>query len=65
VAIDQPDVSLGGLSLPLYFAGLTPGAVGVYQIHALVPGWAPTGMQVPLTITQGSSSTTVMVRVIK
>jgi len=65
VAIDQPDVSLGGLSLPLYFAGLAPGEVGVYQIHALVPGWAPTGMQVPLTITQGSSSTTVTVRVIK
>ena len=64
-AIDQPDVSLGGVSLPLYFAGLVPGEVGVYQIHALVPGWAPTGMQVPLTITQGSSSTTVTVRVIK
>jgi uncharacterized protein (TIGR03437 family) len=65
VAIDQPGVSLGGLSLPLYFAGLVPGEVGVYQIHALVPGWAPTGMQVPLTITQGSNSTTVAVRVIK
>jgi uncharacterized protein (TIGR03437 family) len=64
VAIDQPDVSLGGLSLPLYFAGLAPGEVGVYQIHALVPWWAPTGMQVPLTITQGSSSTTLTVRVI-
>jgi uncharacterized protein (TIGR03437 family) len=65
VAIDQPDVSLGGLSLPLYFAGLAPGEVGVYEIHALVPGWAPTGMQVPLTITQGPSSTTLTVRVIK
>ena len=65
VAINQPDVSLGGLSLPLYFAGLAPGVVGVYQIHALVPGWAPTGMQVPLTITQGGSSTTLTVRVIK
>ena len=64
-AIDQPDVSLGGLSLPLYYAGLAPGEVGVYQINALVPGWAPTGMQVPLTITQGSVSTTLTVRVIK
>jgi uncharacterized protein (TIGR03437 family) len=64
-AVDQPDVSLGGLSLPLYYAGLAPGEVGVYQINALVPGWAPTGMQVPLTITQGSVSTTLRVRVIK
>jgi uncharacterized protein (TIGR03437 family) len=65
VAINQPVVSLGGLSLPLYYAGLAPGEVGVYQINALVPGWAPTGMQVPLTITQGSVSTTLTVRVIK
>jgi uncharacterized protein (TIGR03437 family) len=65
VAIDQPNVSLGGLSLPLYYAGLAPGEVGVYQINALVPGWAPTGMKVPLTITQGSVSTTLTVRVIK
>jgi uncharacterized protein (TIGR03437 family) len=64
VAIEQPVVSLGGLSLPLYFAGLAAGEVGVYQINALVPGWAPTGMQVPLTITQGSVSTTLTVRVI-
>ena len=65
VVIDQPEVSLGGLSLPLYFAGLAPGEVGVYEIHALVPGWTPTGMQVPLKITQGSNSTTLTVRVIK
>jgi uncharacterized protein (TIGR03437 family) len=64
-AIVQPVVSLGGLSLPLSYAGLTPGQVGVYQINAWVPGWAPTGMQVPLTITQGSVSTTLTVRVIK
>lgn len=64
VAVVKPVVSLGGLSLPLYYAGLTPGEVGVYQINALVPGWAPTGMQVPLTITQGSVSTTLTVRVV-
>jgi uncharacterized protein (TIGR03437 family) len=63
-AIERPDVSLGGLSLPLYYAGLAPGEVGVYQINALVPGWAPTGMEVPLTITQGAASTRLTVRVI-
>jgi uncharacterized protein (TIGR03437 family) len=64
VAAVEPDVSLDGLALPLYYAGPTPGEVGVYQINALVPGWAPTGMQLPLTITQGSYTTTLTVRVI-
>ena len=64
VAVVQPVVSLGGVSLPIYYAGLTPGEVGVYQINALVPGSAPTGMQIPLTITQGSVSTTLTVRVV-
>jgi len=63
-AATPPEVTLGGLTLPLYYAELEPGKVGVYQIKALVPGWAPTGMQVPLTISQGSASTTVTVRVI-
>jgi len=60
----EPEVTLGGLVLPLYDAQLVPGQVGVYQIKALVPGWAPTGMQVPLTISQGPASTTLTVRVI-
>jgi len=64
-AVAQPAVTLSGLTLPLYYAELAPGQVGVYQIKAFVPGWAPTGMQVPLTISQGSASTTVMVRVIR
>lgn len=63
-ATAQPVVTLDGLTLPLYYAELAPGKVGVYQIKALVPGWAPTGMQLPLTISQGAASTTVNVRVI-
>lgn len=64
-ATAQPVLTLDGFTLPLYYAELAPGQVGVYQIKALVPGWAPTGMQLPLTISQGTASTTVMVRVIK
>jgi uncharacterized protein (TIGR03437 family) len=59
-----PGVTLGGVNLPLFYAGLAPGEVGVYQINALVPGWVPVGMRLPLTITQGSVSTTLTVRVI-
>jgi uncharacterized protein (TIGR03437 family) len=61
----QPDVVLGGVTLPVLYAGLVPGLVGVYQINATVPPWAPEGMEVPLVISQGGSSTTVTVRVVK
>ena len=60
-----PEVTLGGAGLPISFAGLAPGQIGVYQIDAKVPGWAPTGFSVPLTVTQASSSTTLNVRVVE
>jgi uncharacterized protein (TIGR03437 family) len=62
----KPEVTLGGTRLPVWYAGLTPGSVGVYQINVQVPFKdVRTGMEVPLTITQGEVSTTVMVRVVK
>jgi len=64
-ALIQPEVSLGGVALPIAYAGLVPGQVGVYQINAQVPYWVPLGMEVPLKITQGGSSTTLTVRVVK
>ncbi|HZT31496.1 MAG TPA: hypothetical protein VFA33_16525 [Bryobacteraceae bacterium] len=60
-----PAVDLGGVGLPVSYAGLAPGQVGVYQIRASVPYFAPLGMSVPLTISQGGSSTTLFVRVVK
>ncbi len=61
-----PTVDLGGALLPVSFAGLTPGQVGVYQINVQVPGWAPTGMSVPLTISQsGGGATALSVRVVE
>ena len=64
-AIVTPTVTLGGAELAIGYAGLVPGEVGVYQINALVPfRGVPSGMQVPLTITQRSSATTVTVRVV-
>jgi len=39
--------------------------VGVYQINALVPfKGVPLGFDIPLTINQGGSSTTIPVRVV-
>jgi uncharacterized protein (TIGR03437 family) len=59
-----PAVTLGGTTLPVAYAGLMPGYVGVYQVHAVVPRDIQSGTQVPLTIQQGSSTTSLPVRVV-
>ncbi len=60
-----PVVTLGGFELIVEYAGLTPGLVGVYQIDARVPDNVPTGMIVPLVISQGDNSTSLPVRVVQ
>jgi uncharacterized protein (TIGR03437 family) len=65
-ATAQPTVALGGVQLNVSFAGLAPGAAGVYEIDAQLPTKGiPTGMSVPLTVSQGDAQTTVHVRVVK
>ncbi len=63
VAMVQPRVVLGGTPLGVDFAGLSAGAVGVYEIHVSVPSGVAGGEGVPLTINQGGSSTTVNLQV--
>ncbi len=64
-ALIEPTVTLGSVPLPVHYAGLSPGQVGVYQINAQVPfRGVPAGMEVPLTISQGGASTTLLVRVV-
>jgi len=62
--VTQPTVTLAGEPLPVRYAGLAPGWVGVYQINVHVPWWVRPGMQQPLVITQGGYSTTLYVRVV-
>jgi uncharacterized protein (TIGR03437 family) len=64
-AVIPPLVTLGGATLDVTFAGLSPGEVGVYQINASVPAGVPDGMDIPLVISQAGSSTTLSVRVVK
>jgi uncharacterized protein (TIGR03437 family) len=64
-ALIPPVVTLGGVQMPVEFAGLTPGEVGVYQINVRIDGRAPLGMSVPLSISQGSGGTSVSVRVVE
>ena len=62
--LNTPKVTLGNVALPIYFAGLTPGLIGVYQINVIVPRAVPFGFDIPLRIEQGESATTVPVRVV-
>jgi uncharacterized protein (TIGR03437 family) len=65
VVLVQPTVSLGGVSCPVTFAGLTPGQIGIYQIDINVPQGVTQGLSVPLMVAQGANSSTVYVRVVQ
>ena len=60
----EPVVEFGGARGEVIYSGLTPSFVGLYQINVRVPGNAPKGLQVPLTIDAGLS-TTVLVRIVE
>lgn len=64
IAVTAPVVTLGGINLSTSYGGLTPGSVGLCQINVSVPAGVPEGLSVPLTITQGSGTQTIGVRVI-
>jgi uncharacterized protein (TIGR03437 family) len=63
-AVVVPTITLGGSTLPVSFAGLLPGFVGLYQINASVPPNIKGSPEMPLVISQNSSSTTFSVRVV-
>ena len=44
---------LGGSPAPVLFSGLAPGFAGLYQVNLSVPSLAPTGDEVPLTLSAG------------
>lgn len=62
--LNPPDVELGGMKLPVIFAGLAPGEVGVCLINATVPHNVPTGLSMPLTINQGDFAQPLSLRVV-
>jgi uncharacterized protein (TIGR03437 family) len=64
VTSTPPTVTLGNSGLPVLFSGLVPGEVGVYIINVSVPHGVPSAVQTPLTVKQGSFSTTLQVRVV-
>jgi uncharacterized protein (TIGR03437 family) len=64
VAAVQPTITIGGAPIFVLWAGLAPKQVGVYQIDALVPFHGiPEGDNIAFTISQGSASTTIYLKV--
>ena len=59
-----PTVTIGGYNLTVTSAILVPGMATVYQLTAKVPQGIHPGNSEPLTISSGSSSTTLQVRVV-
>jgi uncharacterized protein (TIGR03437 family) len=58
--INPTTVTIGAVPADVLYSGLTPGAVGLYQVNARVPVSAPSGIAVPVNITvAGQTSNTV------
>jgi uncharacterized protein (TIGR03437 family) len=50
--LDTVKVTIGGIDAPVFFAGVTPGFTGLYQVNAYVPTGVTPGNNVPLVITE-------------
>lgn len=60
----KPTVTVGGVSTPVLFSGMTPGFPGTYQINFQIPPKAPTGDDVAVVIAiagQGNDSATISI----
>ena len=48
-------VVVGSTAIIPFFAGLTPGFVGLYQVNATLPAAMPPGLDMPLSLRQGGA----------
>lgn len=61
-AIDTVTLTIGGVNVPVFFAGPTPGFTGLYQVNAIVPSGIAPSQQAPLVLSQGGrTSATVTI----
>jgi len=51
--IDPVTMTIGGVNVPVFFAGLAPGYAGLYQVNATIPGGIAANPTAPLVLTQG------------
>ena len=60
-----PTVMIGGAPADVWFSGLAPGYVGLYQVNAQVPAGSATGHEVPVVVSIGgvdSNAVTIAVQ---
>lgn len=55
-ALSMPEVTIGGISAAITFAGLAPGLVGVNQINVVVPADVSPGGAVTLSVKVGNNA---------
>ena len=63
--LNEATVSVGGRPARVLFAGLTPGAIGLYQINIVIPDDAPFGDGIPVVVMQkgvASNVATIAIR---
>ena len=64
VTTTKPTVTIGGVPATVLFSGLAPGAIGEYQVNALMPAGVTPGYTVPLVLSIGGvSANTVVIAV--
>jgi uncharacterized protein (TIGR03437 family) len=62
--IDPVTLTIGGVKVPVFFAGPTPGFTGLYQVNATIPAGIAPSTQATLVLTQGGrTSATITVPV--
>jgi uncharacterized protein (TIGR03437 family) len=60
--VATPTVTIGGKNAQVFFSGLAPGFVGLYQIDAIVPSGIAPGDQVPVVVSiSGATSPAVTI----
>jgi uncharacterized protein (TIGR03437 family) len=64
VPLTDPVLTLNGADVPILFAGLTPGLVGLYQVNFQVPANAPTG-DLQLVVSQQGAVSNVTILPVK
>jgi uncharacterized protein (TIGR03437 family) len=58
--MNDPSLMIGGVAVPVSFAGLVPGLTGVYQVQFTVPAGMSTGDGIPMVLsTLGQTSVAV------
>jgi uncharacterized protein (TIGR03437 family) len=53
LVIDPVTLTIGGVKVPVFFAGPTPGLTGLYQVNATIPPGLASSPQAPLVLSQG------------